>query len=178
MLKSNAYIRLLLALVFTIVLAGTSCVRYKVASHTRDTLYIKQFDTTGVRPKDSLATAKRDTIIETVFVEIEKDCQQVPKEKLNTWKKRIQEPCTMEGLTGGELKASSPDLRSKVTFYFKGDSPPVAVWEIEAMEILDKEVKAPDIGFWDQVRHTWQFWLWQTLFAILWIFFKVRKIFT
>ena len=172
----NALNGLLLALVFTIVLAGTSCMRYKVASHTRDTIFVKQYDTTFIKA-DSVAIHKVDTVIETVFMEIEKDCPNVPKEKIKKWNNQVKEVCTHESLSGGSIVLTSPDLRAKVTISFDGNKG-IADWEIDAKEIWDKEVKAPDIGFWTQVRHTWQFWLWQTLFAILWILFKVRKIFT
>ena len=75
----NALTGILFLLVSIIILGGTSCVRYKtVSTHTRDTIFVKQTDTTTIYLEDKSAPK-----IDTVFQEIEKDCPSLPKEKVN-----------------------------------------------------------------------------------------------
>jgi hypothetical protein len=174
-------IRLLLPLVLTIILGGTSCVRYKASyTHTRDTVFVKVLDTTRAKPADSSAVAKVDTIIETVFMEVERDCPQ-KFGKSEFLKGKIKDACTMESLTGGELKAHSPDLKTNVRFVFKGNEP-TAIWDIDVMEIQDKtentvikEVqKFITPPWWVQALNVWYLWAPAWFFIIFWLLIRFR----
>jgi len=174
-----------LGFMFCVVLAGllggTICVRYhSVSTHTRDTIYVKLQDTTIVVMQDSAAVQKADTVINTVFVEIEKDCPQLSG-KTEGFKRKIKETCTIESLTGGELKANSPDLRSFVRFIFKGNEA-TAVWEVDQREIQDKtentivEEKTKFISppWWMQALNVWYLWVPAWAFVVLWAVARFR----
>jgi len=171
----NVRLGFLFCLVLVGLLGGTGCVSYKTSStHARDTVYIPLKDTTKAESKDSSAPERAEAKIDTVFVEVEKECPNVSKEKINNWKNQTKETCTMESLTGGELKANSPDLRSFVRFIFKGNEA-TAVWEVDQREIEDKtentivEEKPKFITppWWVQALNVWYLWLPAWAFVVL-----------
>lgn len=112
-----AKIVLSVIIAWLIVLCLSSCVRYKTSStHTRDTVFVEQRDTVYVDP-DTVAIHRVHKVIDSVFIEIEKDC---PKAKANIQelKKETKEACTLRSLTGGSIRVWFPMLKDSIVIVF------------------------------------------------------------
>lgn len=160
----------------SLLLCLGACKRYTTTRTylPADTTYTHNKDSVEIKP-DSAALEKVKTEIETVFMEVEKDCPNIPKEKTDNFRKRTLNACTMESLTGGELKAHSPDFRYFFRMVFKGNEPTI-IWDIQEREIKqvieDKTVK--EISFFRKVLDTWPFWAFPWGFFLLWLFIRFR----
>jgi len=145
-----------IGLAFIVVaLLGSSCVRYKSTyTHTRDTVIVVVHDTTFV-PGDSVAVVLVEQKIDTVFSEIEKDCPNLPKAKINKYKAAVKETCTIEQLTGGSIYYYSEALKCKLRVKFNGNES-IAIWELDQKTIFDKEttvhVEQEKKSFWKQLK--------------------------
>lgn len=118
----------------------SSCTRYNTkTTHTRDTIWIEKADTTQGFFEDTTASDSSETVVETVFMEIEKDCPNA-KEKLPEYKKEIKQAETMESKTGGSISAHSDSLNFGVIIKFKGDEISGVYWKGRMMVVEDKTV--------------------------------------
>lgn len=158
----------------------SSCGRYKTTTtHTRDTLYIAVHDSTGGKPKDSLASQKAEAKTDTIFKEIEKDCPN-EKGKLPGFKKEIEEAETIESKTGGSVSSHSDSLGMSVLIKFKGDQISAVEWSGKEMVIEDKTEKdtTRERSLLRQAFDVWFLWIpaWVLLFLI--VFFRIKKFFS
>jgi len=168
-MKKYAPLGILFALVSVIILGGTSCGR-KITTHSRDTIYIKKVDTIQIKP-DTVAILKVEKSIDSVFVEIEKDCPNLPKKKLVKLKEVIEGKCTHESLSGGTMRAKSARTNVDLIIRFNGNDATV-YFDVEQPEITDKTVITKSPSLFRQALNVWFLWLPFWIFIAIWAFFR------
>lgn len=149
----NVLIGLLLCL---LVIGGASCGRKSNPSKS-DTTYTKKADTLGLKPKDPEAPKKVEKEIETIFIKVEKDCPEIPKDTIIKWKTGLKEKCTHESLSGGILSAKSEDGKRTYEIVFDGNKATVH-GDFKEQTITIKEECPPckpkkqKLSFWDHLK--------------------------
>ncbi len=154
---------------FVVVLGGTSCVRYRTTTnHTRDTVTVTIRDTITMVQLDTTATIRVEKSIDSVFIEIEKDCPQLSG-KTGELRDKIKESCTHESLSGGSLIAWSPQLKENILVKFEGNKAVVIL--NEQREIFTETITIEHTvkqSLLKQILNTWFMWVPGLLFFLLW----------
>jgi hypothetical protein len=143
----------LIGLVICLVAASFSCSRKTtLTKHTRDTVYVAKVDTILI-PTDTVFAERVYTTIDSVFMEVEKDCPNIDRSKVKQWTNKVKEVCTIEQLTGGKLKVYSPFLKDSVTIHFKDNSGVVILSGYDTL-VNDKTVTTivKEPSFWMLVK--------------------------
>lgn len=156
-------------LLLIVVIGFSSCGR-KITSHTRDTIYVKKTDTIHIKP-DTVAILKVERSIDSVFVEIEKECPNLPKTKLVKLKEVVEAKCTHESLSGGTMKAKSAKTNANVIIHFNGNEATV-YFDVDQPEITDTIER--EVSFWYCLKETVYVWCPLLLFFIVWLIAKLK----
>ena len=140
---------------FAIILVafGTSCTRHStVTHHSRDTVYVAKVDTIRI-PQDTVFAERVYTTVDSVFMEVYKDCPELKPSKVKEWTKAVKSVCTIESLTGGKIKVYSPFLKDSVTVHFKGNEGVVILSGYDTL-VNDKTeiIRTEKPSFWALVK--------------------------
>lgn len=140
-------------LAFVLLTFGASCTRLQTTTvHSRDTVYVAKVDTVVIH-SDTVFVEHVYTTVDSVFMEVEKDCPNVTPAQVNRWNKTIKSVCTIEQLTGGKLKVYSPFLKDSVTIHFKSNSGVVILSGYDTL-VNDKVeiIRTVEPSFWTLVK--------------------------
>lgn len=139
--------------IVVLLFGGSSCTRLQTStSHSRDTVYVAKVDTV-LLPQDTVHIERVYTTVDSVFMEVEKDCPNITKVKVTAWTNKVKEVCTIESLTGGKLKVYAPLLKDSVTIHFKGNGGVVILSGYDTL-VNDKTVTTivKEPSFWMLVK--------------------------
>lgn len=136
-MRNFGYVIFGLGIIF--LLTCSSCTRLQTSTvHSRDTVYVAKVDTVLI-PTDTVFAERVYTTVDSVFMEVEKDCPNLDRSKVNAWNNKVKSVCTIEQLTGGKLKVYSPFLKDNITIHFK-DNGGVAILSGYDTLVNDKTV--------------------------------------
>lgn len=142
-----------IGLAFAFLVIGASCTRLQTTTvRSRDTVYVAKVDTILIH-QDTVFTERVYTTVDSVFMEVYKDCPNVTPAQVNRLNKTIKSVCTIEQLTGGKLKVYSPFLKDSVTIHFKGNGGVVILSGYDTL-VNDKVdiIRTVEPSFWTLVK--------------------------